>query len=83
MKKKTSRALSLNKRTITNLPGTERVVGGAVFKTLNTCDYSQCGTGPATLCQCTLDCPSVNDPTCYSVCGTGMATLGPNSCCCW
>jgi hypothetical protein len=70
--KKISKKLSFKKETITNL---ETVVAGAFASLANTKDYSQCGTGAATLVPCL--CPDTKD---YSQCGTGAVTLVPCMC---
>lgn len=73
---KTIKKLSFKKVTISNLE-LGQVTGGAIqiAADVKTQDYSECGTGPATIVPCM--CP----PTYfYSDCGTAPATAVPCLC---
>lgn len=75
--KRMSKKLTFKKETISNLE-LNQVLGGVdnlVAAVRPTMDYSECGTGPATIVPCM--CP----PTYfYSDCGTGPATIVPCMC---
>lgn len=74
--KKMSKKLTFKKETISNLE-LNRVLGGVndVDTVRPTMDYSECGTGPATIIPCM--CPYTYF---YSDCGTGPATIVPCMC---
>lgn len=76
MKKKlNTKKLVFKKVTITNLE-MNHVLGGlaAINTVAQTEDYSECGTGPATIMPCM--CPTFE----YSDCGTAPATMVPCLC---
>jgi hypothetical protein len=72
--------LTLKKTTVQNLTLQHmgRIQGGGTLKlcTADTCNYSECGTGPATIGGPAC-CPDTN----YSQCGTGPASIGGPTCC--
>ena len=74
--RKEIKKLALKKVTISSLEQGKVLAGAAaIIAERPTMDYSECGTGPATIVPCM--CPPTYD---YSQCGTAPATVVPCLC---